>query len=789
MPYAQRLGLSQDDAHVVVERPARAVGARAVITGSARYTTDITAPGMLFGRMLYTEHPSARLIDLDVEAARRIDGVHAVLTATDVPGENSFDLYDTDQPLLIEVGDCARYQGDSVAIVAAETEEAAQQAIDAIRVTYEPLEGVHDPIVAARPGTPRVWPDRSNIYHHLPIERGDVEDGFRRADVIIERTYRTQCMEQAFLEPEGAFVVPTDDGLEVYAGCQAPHRDRRQIARSLGVPETAVRVIVPYVGGAFGGKDETHVQIHAALLAQATDRPVRLVRTREESLLTHVKRHPIVVRYRTGATNEGLLTAIEVEAHGDGGPYANMTRQVMEVFAIHASGPYYVPASRVQAYSVLTNNPAAGAMRGFGMPQAHFACEQQMDLLARRLDLDPVRIRELNAIETGGKLATGVTAVDASGMRASLHEAADMIGWCDRAGRNAEDPPHLRRGFGIASTMQGYLLGPKVRDDAAFATLELNVDGSIVLRIGIVDYGQGAHTVLAQIAAEAVGTELSDVRVIGPDTDKTLEAGSACSSRVTHMCGHAVLRAAAPVREALLSTAAELLRRPARELRLELGQVYDAAGNSRLSLAELAAATRAAGRRLAATGHYAAVSEYPDVFDKDVFDNPCAYYTFGAKAVEVVVDVETGEVVVERMCLALDAGLVLNPEGAMGQAEGGAGQGYGYSVMEELVIDEGRTQNLSLEAYLIPTARDMPATEVRFIDSVDRYGPYGARGLAELPVVPTAPAIANAVRDAVGVDCLELPMTAERVIKLIEADGVAATAKEQSDAETRVMSA
>lgn len=783
--------MTRGEGHVVVESSARAVGARAIITGSARYTTDITAPGMLVGRMLYTEHPCARLIDLQVAAARRIEGVHAVLTATDVPGENSFDLYDTDQPLLIEVGDCARYQGDAVAIVAAETEDAAQRAIDAIQATYEPLEGVHDPIAAAQAGAPQVWPDRSNIYHHLPIERGDVEDGFRRADVIIERTYRTQCMEQAFLEPEGAFVTPTGDGLEVYAGCQAPHRDRRQIARSLGVPETAVRVIVPYVGGAFGGKDETHVQIHAALLAQATGRPVQLIRTREESLLTHVKRHPIVVRYRTGATSEGLLTAIEVEAHGDGGPYANMTRQVMEVFAIHASGPYYVPASRVQAYSVLTNNPAAGAMRGFGMPQAHFACEQQMDLLARQLDLDPVRIRELNAIETGGKLATGVTALDASGMRTSLHEAADMIGWCDRARRDTEDPPHLRRGFGIASTMQGYLLGPKVRDDTAFATLELNVDGSIVLRIGIVDYGQGAHTVLAQIAAEAIGAELSSVRVIGPDTDKTLEAGSACSSRVTHMCGHAVLRAAAPVREALLMTASELLRRPADELRLELGHVHDPAGEAVLSLAELAAATRTAGRRLAATAHFAAATEYPDVFDEDVFDNPCAYYTFGAKAVELVVDLETGEIVVERMCLALDAGRILNPGGAMGQAEGGAAQGYGYSVMEELVIDEGRTKNLSLEAYLIPTARDVPVTEVRFLDSVDRFGPYGARGLAELPVVPTAPAIANAVRDAIGIDCLQLPMTAERVVEALEADREATGPRpqRQTDVSARVMSA
>ncbi len=760
----------------VIERSTPAVGATAVITGRARYTTDLYPPGTLVAKLLHTTYPHARLLEIDAARALTLRGVVTVLTAEDFPGPNSYDLYDTDQPLLIEVGECARYQGDAVAIVVAETEEAAVAALEAIVVRYEPLEGLFDPVAACQPGAPQVWADRPNIYDHLHFEQGEVDRAFAEADIVIEAEYQTQCMEQAFLEPEGAVAVPGRDGeITVYAGCQAPHRDRRQIARSLALPETRVRVVVPYVGGAFGGKDETHVQIHAALAALKTGRPVRLIRTREESLLTHVKRHPIRVQYRTAARGDGKLMAVEVRGYGDGGPYANMTRQVMEVFAIHASGPYYVPCGRIDAYSVLTNNPIAGAMRGFGMPQAHFACEQQMDRLARALDLDPLEIRRINAIETGSKLATGVTSLEAAGMRDSLEEAAQMIGWNERYRRERQPAPHLRRGFGIASVMQGYLLGPKVRDDAATVTLELGVDGSLTVRLGVVDYGQGSHTVLAQIAAEALGVTVRDTRVITPDTDKTLEAGSACSSRVTFICGHAVLRAAEVIRRGLLDAGAELTGHPAGTLNLRDGHLHGPDGSLPPSIAELANLARRSGHQLSATGYYAATGEYPEgIFDENVLANPCGYYTFGAQTVEVLVDVETGEVQVERICLALDAGRVLNPVAALGQAEGGLSQALGYATMEELVIEEGRTRNLSLESYLIPTSRDVPTTEVRFLDSVDKYGPYGARGLAELPIVPGAAAIANAVRDAVGADCTELPLTGERVLAAMHGQPVAA---------------
>lgn len=747
--------------------PALKVEGSAVTNGRARYTTDLLFPGMLIGRLVYTAHAHATVRRLDVSVARALPGVIAVLTADDVPGHNSFKLYDTDQPLLIREGDRARYQGDAVALVAAVDQEAADSAARAIVVDYEVLQGLHDPIAALEPDAPQVWSNRSNLIRAFHAVRGDPAAAIATADVVVENVYWTQCMEQAFLEPEGAVAVPEPDGsMTVYAGCQAPFRDRQQIARSLAIPEAAVRVIVPAVGGSFGGKDETHVQIHAALLAQASGRPVKIIRSREESILTHVKRHPIIVRHRVGATWDGRLVAMQVEAWGDGGPYMNMTPQVMEVFTIHAGGPYWVPASSIDAYAVRTNNPAAGAMRGFGMPQAAWACERQMDALATTLGIDPADLRRKNLIQDGRTLATGVTVQGSDGARASLEAATTMIGWSGREQHRSTSNSSLRRGWGLASVMQGYLLGPRV-GDAAHAGVELHDDGGATLRTGVVDYGQGAHTVLCQILGERLGISLDRIRLIGPDTDKTLDAGSACASRVTHTSGHAVIRAAEPLRQGLLRTASELCGRSRDELGLEGDFVTVEGVRTDMTIGSVIQAARLAGRQTAAVGHYSVA--YPEgTFDLDVFDNPCGHYSFGTMAVQLVVDLETGAVTIERIALAIDAGTILNTSSALGQAEGGILQGVGYALMEELLIDHGLTRNKSLESYLIPTVLDSPVVEVRFLGRAYPDGPLGARGLAELPIVPVAPAIANAIADATGAACYRLPMTAERVLEAID---------------------
>ncbi|MEI8259174.1 MAG: molybdopterin cofactor-binding domain-containing protein, partial [Deltaproteobacteria bacterium] len=384
-----------------------APGAHDIVTGRARYCPDIDLTGMLTGKLLYSQHARARIKRLDVSAARAIPGVYAVLTHADVPGENSYLYAEPDQPLLVV--DEVRFQGDAVAAVAAVDERTAEAALRAIEVEYEALEGIFDPLVAMEQGAREILPGHANVLLHKTYRTGDVAAALASADVIVENTYKTQWAEHAFLETEGAVAQTDGDGaMTVYSTCQAPHRDRMQIARALGIPESRVRVITPYIGGAFGGKDEAHVQIHAALLAHAAGRPVRLIRSRRESMLTHVKRHPFIVRCVTAATRDGRLVAVKAQAIADAGPYSNASHEVLNKFGEFIGGPYVVQNVEIEKIGVRTNNPITGAFRGFGAPQAAFVYESQMDDLARKLGMDPLEIRLLNGVETGSRMYTGV---------------------------------------------------------------------------------------------------------------------------------------------------------------------------------------------------------------------------------------------------------------------------------------------------------------------------------------------------------------------------------------------
>jgi CO/xanthine dehydrogenase Mo-binding subunit len=574
-------------------------------------------------------------------------------------------------------------------------------------------------------------------------------------------------IEHAFLEPECALALVEPDGaLVVHAPGQAPHRDRMQIARALGLPENCVRVVYPHIGGAFGGKDELHVQIHAALLAQATGQPVLVERTREESIRTHIKRHPIIVRYRTGTDRSGRITAIHVEAIGDTGPYVNAGAEVMSVLAATAFGPYRVPNAHIEACTVLTNNPISGAMRGFGIPQGHFACELQMDRLARRLGLDPLEVRLRNAVETGDRLPTGALLREAGGMKGCLLEAARLAGWEQRHKQERRPAPHLRRGWGMASIIFSVGLGRNVPDFAG-AGLDMAADGSVILRTAAADMGQGAHTALAQIAAEGLGVALEAVRVAPPDTDRAPNAGAAVGSRTTFVSGNAVLRAAEPIRRALLEVAAEQTGLPPEVLSLRGGRLY--AEDERLSLtaADLAAQALLENRCLHAEGFYA--MEYPEDFPPDGYPYAHGSFTFATQIAQVLVDIETGQITIERIVAAQDAGRVINPAGALGQVEGGCVMGVGYALTEELLVEQGRTLNNSFSTYLIPTVLDIPPIQTSLLEYAEPYGPFGAKGIGESSLTPTAPAIANAVADATGALLTRLPLSAESVLAAIDA--------------------
>jgi CO/xanthine dehydrogenase Mo-binding subunit len=748
----------------VIGKQSAPVAIEEKVTGQAKYVADLSFPGMLVGKLLYTRFPSARIIRLDTRDARALPGVSAILTYADIPGENSYLYANTpDQPLLIS--DIARYQGDAVAAVAAQDEQTAQAALDAIQVEYEQLPGVFDMLAALEPGARRVWPDKSNLCDQLVIERGDIQAGFNEADIIIENTYQTQRVEHAFLETEGAVALLEAGTVIVYTCCQSPHRDRMQIARALGIAQDRVRVITPHIGGAFGGKDEAHVQIHAALLAYATGKPVKIIRSREESILTHVKRHPVIIHYRSGAKRDGRLTAIQVAATGDTGPYVNAGPEVMNLLAEMSGGPYKIPNARLEARTVFTNNPICGAMRGFGIPQAAFACEAQMDALAKALDIDPLEIRLRNGLETGTMLPSGVTIRQGQGMKACLLEAARLAGWDKRSQIERSPAPHLRRGWGMATIMFTVGLGRNTTDQAG-VRLEMDADGQVLMRTGAADMGQGIHTALAQMAAEALGVELASIRVIPPDTSQTQDAGPAVASRQIFVSGNAVLRAARPIREALLETASQETGLPMELLALRAGRLYAEGELLAVSLSELAARALKCNRNLQADGFYS--MEYPETLPAGSYPYAHSVYTYGTQVAKVLVDIETGQVRVEELVAVHDAGRVINPGGALGQVEGSCVMGIGYALLEELQVEQGKTLNCALDTYLIPTALDTTAIKAKVLEIPEPFGPYGAKGLGESPLTPTAPAIHNAVRDALGISLNRIPMTPERVIAALQ---------------------
>jgi CO/xanthine dehydrogenase Mo-binding subunit len=750
----------------VVGKRMDAVGSRAVVTGKATYCPDLEFPDMLVGKLLYSPYPCARILHIDVSKALTLPGVAAVLTAQDIPGENSYLYWYSDQPLLVE--DQVRYQGDAVAAVAAENEEIARIALEAIDVEYEPMTGVFDPEEAMNPDARRVWPDRSNIHSHYVSEWGDIKKGFARADVIIENTYRTQYIEHAMMETESAVAYIDQDGtIVVYASAQAPHRDRLQIARALGVIEAQVREITPRIGGGFGAKDEANVQVHAALLAYKTNRPVKIVRSREESIRTHLKRHPVIIRYRTGATSDGKLIAVHMIGIGDTGPYVNAGEEVMMVMAQNGVGPYFVPNVCSEVYTVLTNNPICGAMRGFGVPQATFAFERQMDELARHLGIDPLEIRLRNGLKTGQQFQSRAVLFQGDGMQACLEQAEKLSNWRTRNEITRKPEPHLRRGWGIASGLHKMGWGPDLSDHAS-ASINMAPDGSVLVRTGAADMGQGAHTVLKQIAAERLGVEPSVVRVIRPDTSIAADAGASVGSRVTTFSGNAVINAAEPIRNILLGIAAQELGLEKDLLDLRLGFVYVEGERVDLRVADIARKAYERNLPMQASGHF--VMDYPEAQLPDGSKGYKHRASFGAHIAQVLVDIETGQVEVEQVAAVHDVGQIVNPGGVRGQIEGAISMAFGYCIIEELLVEQGKTCNNSLDSYLIPTPLDLPEIKVGIVEIPEAGAPLGARGIGEPPTNLAVAAIANAVADAIGVPIHRLPLTPENVLKALQSN-------------------
>ncbi len=698
------------------------------VTGSFAYGSDLSSEGMLFGVALRSPHPSARIRSIDATAARRARGVVAVMVAADLPGKTTFGLEISDQPVL--AADVVRYDGEPVALVAAETLEQAHQATRLLEVDYELLPVVSDMAAALDASSPLVH-DFGNVLRHVHIVHGDPEHV--EADVWVEGYYETGMQDQAALGPEAGLAVPAaDGGVDLFVSTQWLHMDRQQIAPCLGLPEELVRITLAGVGGSFGSREDIHMHIHSCLLALRTGRPVKMSYGREESFHGHVHRHPSRSWIRYGATRTGRLVAADVRLLIDGGAYASSSPAVIANASTFAAGPYDIPNVRIEGTVVYTNNPPCGAMRGFGAPQTCFAYEGAMDALAAKLGIDPIELRLLNAVKEGSVLPTGQILGASTPVREVIERCLAIPLPPDRpaAGRSQAGYPggsgnvsrgeSLERGVGFALGFKNVAYSEGF-DDAAEATVTLGqgTEGPVAaIHTAAVDFGQGLYTVLTQIVRTELGVENV---VVHPADTRVGSSGSTSASRQTTMTGGAVKEACRLVREQLAERKGDLARGP-----------------------------------ITCTAEFHHAPTQP--FDEDGQGNIHVSFSFVAERAVVDVDTELGLARVVQIAAAQDIGRVVNPQGAEGQVEGATAMGLGFALMEEIQVGGGIVRNPSFTDYLIPTALDVPEVMSEFVEVPEPGAPYGVKGIGELGTVVAAPAIVAALRQATGRTLNRIPV-------------------------------
>ncbi|TFH38191.1 MAG: 2Fe-2S iron-sulfur cluster binding domain-containing protein [Anaerolineales bacterium] len=738
-----------------------------MVTGQALFTDDYTFPGMLVGKVLRAGVPHAILEHLSVERAREVPGVVALLTAADIPGENLHGIVYRDWPVMVGVGEKVRYVGDAIAIVAAEHEQAAAEACARIETIYRELAVVSDPVMARQSEAGQIHAG-GNLLKHIKVRKGDLKAGWEQADFTQEGTYYTAATDHAFLEPECSIAVPGTDGrLEIYVGSQIPYADREQVARALGIPQDQVRIIGTLIGGGFGGKEDIAGQIHAALLAQASGRPVKILFDRHESLLVHPKRHATQIRVRFGAMKEGGLVAAETELHGDTGAYASLGDKVMTRATTHSAGPYNIDHVRADCYAMYTNNPPAGAFRGFGVSQACFAVESCIDDLADQLGIEPFTFRRMNALQVGHTTNTGQVLKESVGLLECLDRVEAELGKRvrDRDPFIAITPPgkpHLRRAWGIAAAYKNTGLGGGAPDKAA-AEVELFSDGTLEVRCAAPDMGQGLVTVLQLIAAEELGLALEKVSVRLSDTDLTPDGGPTTASRQTFVTGNAARHAAMVLREALRSSVAEKLDVPPAEVNFSEGLAQ--VNGHEVTLGQAAEWMKAEGRDPRAQYEYWAPETQPLGSGGDMH----FAYSFAVQAVEVEVDLQTGVVEVIQVIAANDVGKAINPLGLQGQVEGGVMMGLGNALTEEFITEAGIVFSDRLARYRMPSITQAPRITSIVVEHPTSEGPYGAKGVGEISSIPTTPAITNAIKNACDVRIQRLPVDQDALARAIAA--------------------
>jgi len=763
------------------------VDAREKVTGAAQFADDLQfGPGLLYARIKRSPHPHALLKKVDVSRARKLPGVKAIVTGEDFPG--FIGLYLQDRYIFCR--DRVRYVGDPVAGVAAVSEEIAEKALELIEVEYELLPGVFDPEYGASPEAPLLHPDLgkyeavnfifpepgSNISNHFKLRRGDPEAAWKECAAIVESVYRIPHIQHVPLETHIAVArVDMDGKVKLWGSSQSPFAQRNLIAKALNISQSDVQVIAPFVGGGFGSKAGVSMEALAvAIASQVRGRPVKLRLTREEEFYTAFVRQGMVAHFKMGCDQAGRLLAMENSYYWDGGAYTEYGVNITRAAGYSCTGPYHVPNVRADSYCVYTNHPVGGPMRGFGMPEMHSGLEQCIDELAEKIGMDKVAFRKLNCIKTGDTVVTGMT-MHPTGLEQCIVKAADASGW------GHKDPPMApfkRRGKVIAVMWKAPAMPPNA---GSSSEVLLNEDGTVTVKVGGQEIGQGSFTIAAQVAAATLGVPYESVRVSGPlDTDTSPYEWQTVASRLTWSMGNAVAAAARDARQQILDMVAESWGESADDLDIVDGNVISYKSEESLPLKNIVIYGLPKpndqgwiGGPVVGRGNF--MPTYVTGLDAQTGQGPRAvvHYTTGAQAVEVEVDLETGRVEVLRGVTAFDVGKAINPELVRAQMEGGFVQGMSTALFEALQLKEGVVQNPSFVDYRIATSADAPGEIQSIIVEVPQEdGPWGARGIGEHPMVPTIPAIANAIYDAIGLRPGAPPYSSEKIYLLMQEAGL-----------------
>jgi len=749
-----------------IGKPFARPDAQAKVTGLEKYAADVYGENLLWAGVKRAGVAHGRIRRIDIKAASKYPGVIKILTGADVPGTNRQGIVHKDQPVI--AGDKVRYAGDAVAMVIAEDKPALKKALSLIKIDIDPLPAVFSVEDALAPDAPLVHEDHpgGNVLLRADIQAGSGEAALADCDIILEGTFDVPMQAHAFLETENGVAWQEPDGrITIIASTQAPFRDKWEVSSALGLSLDRLHVISPYLGGAFGGKDGATVQCFLALAALHADgRRVKMVWDREESFAAGYKRHAVRMYYRLGAKSDGTLQALHCRLYYNTGAYAHLGGEVMALGMEHAGGPYRIPDTLIEGWCIYTNNPIAGAMRGFGVAQVSFAMESMMDKLAAKLNMNPLALRRKNALCRGDRNTSGVTMTQSTGIADCLAAVEASPLWQNRETWKKDAGPFKKRGVGVSAVFNAMGYGRGL-PDSAIAKIELSPEGKIRVYNGVTDMGQGNATAFVQIAGQILCQENVNIELVQPDTDRTMPSGSSSASRTTYTYGNALIKAAEELKRKILGRAALMLLADTLDnLELLPGRVRDLQSGRDLPLAMIASMMSAEDRVCISQFLMPVARDKLDTGKEFVIGFPHLIFSYAAHLAAIEVDELTGAVEVKAYTAATEAGHVLNPQTFTQQVQGAIAQGIGYALYEEVVIDQGRLLTPDFTTYHIPGAQDIPEIDSQIVESWEPSGPYGMKGVGEVCTNGPLPAIANALSDACGWRLDRSPLTPERVL-------------------------